>query len=498
VGLTKEEEIYLYNVKTDVYETKSTIHSRWRDWMRLLSRMKEATDLPTRLDRMNYARSNLVVLRTTASSLEQSYIANAANLNQNAADSDSIKCYSYALAVCYLMVAVGKVSDAIAQFTGAGKYLTDFKDAAAAKTAAQNLNRVKFLTSVKTPVSDTSTLMDDPNCLTKNPMAIFQSFNLVVRSWGYNTGLLKDADKSLLGMIDIAKDILSLIEAPADLKAKKGELKKLLPKLLGAVKNAADMVSRVTSLIKEGKGTPLERAANIAKYVAEAVLNFCDSLKAFSDALETADNADAARGLAGQQLAASSGGFAVLDLQKLASLQERDRLNIIYTLNSASDAHRMAEIAERGTQMAVEEIKRLNEEQARLQIETKTDWERMGRYHKWLKSYDNKLEEEGRKLAGGNFADDDEAEGVRAQIEETRENIAWILNPQTLRWPSQCIAFVARGIAIAAGPDPKEPARFEFRKQRPSVEWTSDEAYERQHKLDEARWKEQDAAGRGK
>jgi hypothetical protein len=164
------------------------------------------------------AQINLKNLSKMAVHLEGAYVNSSIALREYAGTSDDLKWINRGLGLCYLVLAVSKVTDAVAQFCGPG---------------------AKLITSLKTPITDLSVegtkpligLGDrdsyqrkedtDPNF----KLVISQTLNLTMMGM---TKLpdgqdLEDVQKEFGAIIDLCKDFSSLLSTPKDLKVLKAD-----------------------------------------------------------------------------------------------------------------------------------------------------------------------------------------------------------------------------------------------------------------------------------
>lgn len=321
-------------------------------------------DLPRKFAAVRDAESNLHELRRMASRLAQSYAENAVAIYEGSEISVSLEATDRRLAVCYFVVAVGKVFDAIAQFWGGpyAKLITDLK------TPLTDIG--KELTGLKPGPKggppDVGPLL--PAQIVNTPMLAGNAIPGMEKLPGY--GNLVALQKGLNSCIELVKDVAGLYRSYQSRDAIMTSTRELLVKLLDTAKTTLDAVNRSITFYQSQetlrKGTAPSKSVNkfkdyvsAAKYLVEAIMNFaqfglsiCDESadrRAISDAFALAD----------RQMASTGGGTFDNSTQLFAHATKQDLINIIHSANSFTDARDMSHLAREKIRQLGSEIEQL-------------------------------------------------------------------------------------------------------------------------------------------
>jgi hypothetical protein len=351
-------------------QIKDLNETEWRATRNLCQELDLTADLPRQLNVVRAAENNLKELRQMAWKLDEAYVENAQNLCYEAEVSDSLKATDTWLAVCYFVVAVGKVMDAIAQFWG-GPY-------------------AKLITSLKTPITDIgkeiTTAKVDPKRGQPDfgPLAPAQFVNLSMMAGnaipemdgmpGYSD--LAALQKGLGAIIEAIKDLAGLYKNYKAGKAIMGDTKKLLLTIGDTAKTLIDLVNRLITLyetqgqLRRGKSVWSDKVMekkvgsvkdylSAAKYLIEAVLNFAQFGLSVCDRSDDMKASHDAVALANRQLASTGGGAFNTRTELFAQATRSDLINIIHSANSHRDALEMARLCTTTLRELPGEIERL-------------------------------------------------------------------------------------------------------------------------------------------
>jgi hypothetical protein len=236
----------------------------------------------------------------------------------------------------------------------------------------------------------------------------------------FKQGALKGAEKAVK-MADLANRLLTLYDTVPRLTPDKA--KSLVP---AGVKKLPTF--------DKAKLDNVKKWVNVAKYTLETLINFYQCCSSLCDKLESREAANAAWGMAHQQLTGRGAAPFVPDLHFFAKATQSDLIKIIHGANSFADANGMAKMAIANIRQLKAEIERLSNEQDRHGYRWKRNVEWASQARAKLKETDKKLETFREQFARAPSHQRTFRQGVIEldlvqQIDEARGKIARFLSP---------------------------------------------------------------------
>jgi hypothetical protein len=313
-----------------------------------------ARNQPGRVSEALAARDNLRLLAARADSLAAKYRLNAQSLKEESAIADDLYNINGGLASCYFILAVSKVTDAIAQFYGVGqlKELTGLNEMTGLKMATQ----FKTVTNLKTPLSDigkeaVKAIKGDPTLPPNYRLAGAQAVNVALTA---GTGDdLKNLEEGVRSVIEGVKDLIGLYKAGKSMTGIRGNADKLSDlavrflDLISRIVTIVDIVDPLpkNNLVDKGLG-PIKQWVNAGKYVLEAIVNLCSCVASCCDATESANAGAATRALANIQGASAHSWRFDPQLTTFATATDKTLTQMLYEVRSAADGARMRDLAQ--------------------------------------------------------------------------------------------------------------------------------------------------------
>lgn len=312
-----------------------------------------ARNEPGKVSQALAARDNLRLLAARADSLAAKYRLNALSLKEEGAIADNLYYINSGLASCYFILAVSKVTDAIAQFYGVGqlKELTGVNELTGLKMATQ----FKTVTNLKTPLSDigkevVKAVNGDPKQPPNYRLAGAQAVNAVLTAGAGED--LKNLEEGVRSVIEGVKDLIGLYKVGnsmtgiRDNAAKLSELAVRFLDLISRIITVVDIADPLpkSNLVDKGLG-PLKQWVNAGKYVLEAIVNLCSCVASCCDAAESADAGSATRALAKSQGASPHGWSFDPQVATFATATDKTLTQMLYQVQSAADGARMRDLA---------------------------------------------------------------------------------------------------------------------------------------------------------
>lgn len=325
------------------------------------------------------AQLNLNKVALRANRLGDAYISNAYNLQDAAAASDGLRNTNILLCLSYIAIAVGKVMDIIATVTGTGKWITS------GKTMVTDVVEGYYKADPNTGENASSGMDKTAGIAQAVDIALLEAKERELFAAAKSVQMLFG------GVVDLVKDIKSILKGPDDLNKVKASIGQWSAKLAEKIAKLTDAVAKLTKLVDEltklyGKfdqwmdkvagpstGTPpkfdvkgvapprkfdikgnmgnwwgdpkyrmqVADYISVVKYAIEALINVYHAVGSGIDALDSYKASAAASSLADRQLASSGYRFNI-DLIAMADLSDADINDYMRVLTSGADARQLA------------------------------------------------------------------------------------------------------------------------------------------------------------